>query len=130
MLTTYNVLHDINSLLDSFIEPRHAVHELPNVDFEEKEGEINVKYLVPGAKIEDIDIQLENSILKVSYERKQDDSERRYIRKERTSNRFSRAIKLPYKVDGDNAQASLKDGVLKVTLKKSPDALPKKIEIR
>ncbi|MDA3899253.1 MAG: Hsp20/alpha crystallin family protein [Spirochaetes bacterium] len=130
MLTTYNVLQDINSLLESFIEPRHTVHELSNVDFEEKEGEITVKYLVPGAKIEDIDIQLENNTLKVSYDRKNDTKEHRYIRKERTSNRFARTIKLPYKVDGDAAAASLKEGVLRIVLKKSPDALPKKITIK
>lgn len=50
-------------------------------------------------------------------------------RQERTAGCFERTITLPKPVNGDNVQAKFTHGVLHLTLAKSPEAKPKKIEI-
>ena len=51
-------------------------------------------------------------------------------RQERASLRFSRSFTLPCKVDPERSSASLKDGVLTVTVPKAPDAQPRQIAVR
>jgi len=63
-------------------------------------------------------------------EKKSDVQDKPYIRKERAFGKFKKAVKLPYRVDGDKIEAGLKDGILTVKLAKAEEARPKKIEIR
>ncbi len=131
MITTYNVLNDINSLLDAFAEPRFQNRfELSEVQYKEAEDTISVRYFVPGATQDDIDLQLENNILKLTFNKKEPEGEAQYTRRERNFGTYSKSIKLSYRVDPDKINANLKDGILTVTLEKSEDARPKKIEVK
>lgn len=131
MISTYNVLNDINSLLDAFVEPRIIDrYELSEVQYKEGEDTITVRYFVPGASQEDIDLQLENNILKLTFNKKEPETESRYYRRERSFGTYSKSIKLSYRVDPEKIKAELKDGVLTVTLEKSEEARPKKIEVQ
>jgi len=51
-------------------------------------------------------------------------------RRERSSYKFENAYRLPAPVDSSKAEAHLKDGVLTVTLPKSPNAQPMQVEVK
>jgi HSP20 family protein len=93
---------------------------LPAIDLYEGKDSLVAKVELPGLKKEDIDVSLENGILAVSGERKQD--------KEVVA-RFHRTVNLPLKVDADKVTASYTDGVLTVTLAKSEEVKPKNIPV-
>jgi HSP20 family protein len=131
MLSTYNVLNDLNSIIDAFIEPQYnAKNELSQIQYKEGENNITIKYMVPGATADKIDIQLENNILKVSFTKEEEKSDAKYVRRERTYGSYSKSIKLPYRVDPENINAELKDGILVINLEKAEEAKPRKIEVR
>jgi HSP20 family protein len=53
-----------------------------------------------------------------------------FHRRERGSGRFRRSIGLPIPIDAERVEATLKDGVLTLTLPKSQSAKPRKIDVR
>lgn len=76
---------------------------------------------LPGVEREDIEVVLEGNLLTISGERKTAEAEagRHFYRRERPRGRFSRSLALPGATEQD-LSANLKDGVLTVTVKKSP----------
>lgn len=99
------------------------------VQIKEGDDKIIIRALVPGITAENIDIQLiEDSIL-ISGGKKDDYENHPYIRKERHFGNFKKRVRLPYRVKHDEIKADLANGVLTLTLTKSEDAKPKKIEI-
>lgn len=85
---------------------------------------------VPGLGPNDIQIQLENDVLTLTGERKvQVPQGYKPHRRERGSLSFTRSFSLPYKVDADKINATVKDGVLSVEMTKVPEAQPRQIKI-
>ena len=103
----------------------------PQVDIHEDENVITVKADLPGVKLEDIDIQLTNDTLTVTGERRFQDEERKsgYVRVERAYGSFKRTFTLGVPVDADKIKASFKDGVLTISLPKSDEIKPKKVQV-
>jgi HSP20 family protein len=135
MYTTYNIFNDVLNLrnvFDRFFQeiPIQRRFDFPYINLYEKDDTITVKVMVPGVKTEDFDIQLTDTSLVIEGERKSDYADKPYIRKERYFTRFKKSVKLPYDVDRDKISASLKDGILTITLVKSEAAKPKRIEIK
>lgn len=129
MLPAYTMLHELGSILDTIVEPGYK-NDYLQLNYYEKDDKVHVRFSVPGASIEDIDLQLENNILKIEFNKTQDVNEKNYVRRERPYGTFSKAIKMPYRVDPDHVSAHVRDGVLYVTLEKAEEAKPKKIEIK
>jgi len=79
-----------------------------------------VRAEMPGYKKEDIDISVSNSTLTIKGETKSEEKEEKgdYYRCEISRGAFSRMIPLPAEVDDAKAKASMKDGVLELTLPK------------
>lgn len=106
----------------------------PNIDMIENEKEIEVIADLPGLKENDINIEINDGILTLRGEKKEEKQESRhnYYLSERSSTYFNRAIQLPTAVDESTIKASLEDGVLKIILPKSAEADKnrKKIEIK
>jgi HSP20 family protein len=71
-------------------------------------------------------------MLEISAEKKEEKEEKEegYIRRERSYRKFYRSIPLPAEVDRDKAEASLKDGVLKIEIPKLAGKEVKKIEVK
>jgi HSP20 family protein len=135
MYTTYDIFDDVLNLrnvFDRFFQevPIRRRVDFPYINLYEKDDTVTVKVMVPGVKREDFDIQLNDTSLVIEGERKSDYADKPYIRKERYFTRFKKSVKLPYDVDRDKIGASLKDGILTITLVKSEAAKPKKIEIK
>jgi HSP20 family protein len=103
----------------------------PPVDVRETEDAFVVTAELPGLSREDIQITLENNILRVSGERKfeRDEKQDNYHRIERSYGAFTRSFALPSQVDADRVQAAFKDGVLTITVPKAEAARPRKIDI-
>jgi len=86
---------------------------------------------VPGLGEKDLQVSLEDGVLTVAGERKGLVPEGYTAhRRERADVRFSRSVALPVKVDAERASASVKDGVLTITIAKAPEARPRQIAVR
>ena len=104
----------------------------PPVDIFDNEGEIVLKAELPGLKKEDIGINVEDTLLTVSGERKREKevNEKGVFRSERVYGSFSRSFSLPTTVSVDKINASYKDGVLTISLPKAEEAKPRQIAIK
>jgi HSP20 family protein len=99
--------------------------------FEDKEA-VKIVAEVPGVRPEDVKISLENNLLTIRGEKKQEAEERteRVHRYERSYGSFERSFALPSTVDPDKIQATYANGVLTVTVPKAERARPREISIR
>ena len=101
-------------------------------DILESDQEYRLQIDLPGIRNEDVEINLENQTLQVKAERKvqlpEDFQVRRRERLHRTS--FHRNFKLGQSVDAESISARLEDGVLEITLPKSEQMVPRRIEIK
>jgi len=77
----------------------------------------------------DVDVTVHNGMLFIRGERRPAEG-RRYLYNGRSFGRFERVITLPEAVKTDDVLATLKDGILSITLPKSPEAKPKKITLQ
>jgi HSP20 family protein len=105
----------------------------PNVDINETDGGYTIKADLPGLTKEDIKVNIEDGVLSISGEKKQEVEKKekdRYYHFERSYGRFSRAFSLPTNVDGKHIEAKYNNGVLEVHLKKSEETKPKAIEVK
>ncbi len=103
----------------------------PAVDIHETENEIVVKAEVPGIEKNEIELTLENNILRLRGERRfeKDTREENYHRIERSYGSFSRSFQIPTVVDEAKIAADHNDGVLTITLPKTHKAKTKQIAI-
>ena len=102
------------------------------VDVEEDENAIMIEAELPGFKREEIVVNGENGVLTIKAERsaKEHDLKKKRHMSERRYTRVQRAFTLPRTVDGSDVDAKLDGGVLTLTLKKTEESKPRKIEIR
>jgi len=107
-------------------------HWTPAVDIAEQENEYLVKVELPGVNKDDVKITVDNNILTIRGEKKQDQEAKddNYYRVERNYGSFLRTFRLPSSVHADKIDAVYKDGILTVTVPKSEEAKPKQIEVK
>ncbi len=104
----------------------------PTVDISETEAEYAIKAELPEVKREDVKVTVEDGVLTIQGERKQEKEEKgkKYQRVERSYGRFVRTFTLPDTVDEGKVRAEYADGVLHLHLPKSEKAKPKQIEVK
>lgn len=104
----------------------------PSFDISETDEHVHVKADLPGIDVKDLDISIENNVLTVRGEKKQEkeDKSESYHRVERYYGTFSRSFTLPTTVKEDEIEAVYKDGVLALTIPKSEASKRKKIEVK
>ncbi len=114
-----------------FDQPASARPWSPPVDIAENENELTLTADLPGVKMEDLDIKIEDSVLTLSGTRKFEGEEKKggYHRIERAYGSFRRAFSLPDTVEAENVAARFDNGVLKVTLPKKEVAKPRSIKV-
>ncbi len=105
---------------------------MPMLDVSETDHAVEVRMDLPGIKPEEIDIQLNNNLLTVSGERKDEKEEKgkTYHRVERTMGSFSRSVLLPCNVQESKVDAKYQAGVLSITLPKTDEAKSHKIKVK
>jgi HSP20 family protein len=96
----------------------------PKVDVTETKDAIVVRAEIPGVEQKDIQVNLQDQVLTIKGEKHQEKEEKdeRHHRIERSYGGFARSMRLPSTVDAGKVTASFKDGVLTVTLPKTPAA--------
>jgi HSP20 family protein len=109
----------------------HASSAWPRVNLYDAGSNLVLKADVPGVSEKDIQVTLNESGVSISGERKVAPPQGYSAhRQERTSFGFSRSLTLPCKVNPEQTQASVKNGVLTVTLVKAPEAQPRQIAVQ
>jgi HSP20 family protein len=103
----------------------------PALDVYENKDNFVVKAELPGMKKEDIEVSLHDGSLSISGERKTESKheDAEVYRAERFFGRFQRTVSLPTTVAADKVKAAYHDGVLTITLPKTEEAKPKKIDV-
>lgn len=103
----------------------------PRVDVEETDKEILVKADLPGVDPKNVEISIENGVLTIRGERREEkeDKKKNYHRLERFAGSFYRAVPLPPAADADNVTATSANGVVTVAIPKRAEAMPKKITV-
>jgi HSP20 family protein len=102
----------------------------PAVSFDDTGEALTLRAELPGLTEKDIDINVTASTLSVKAARKTDVPEGYTAhRRERHSFSFAQSYELPTRVDPEKVQASLKQGVLTLTLPKVAEVQPKKISV-
>jgi HSP20 family protein len=100
----------------------------------ELDDNVVVELKAAGFSKDDIEIRVEGTVITVSGSVKSEEEEvekkKKYYRKEIREMSFTRSTELPALVDGEKAEATFKDGVLKVSLPKREEAKPKRIDIK
>jgi HSP20 family protein len=125
---------EVDNLFGSFLSGTESSFSrvYPALNLSEKDNTLYVRAELPGVKPEDLDISVVEGRLLIGGERKIDVEEQKasYHRREREAGFFRRTIGLPVKVDTSKVAASMKNGVLTITLPKSEEVKPKKITVK
>jgi HSP20 family protein len=102
------------------------------MDISETKDSLVVKVAVPGMEQKDIKISLQENLLTITGEKRQEKEEKdeRYHRVERSYGSFTRGVRLPVGVDGSKVVATFKNGLLTVNLPKTSAAKGTTIPIK
>ncbi len=101
----------------------------PPVDIEETDDSFIVEAELPEVQKDDVDVELDDNRLTIHGEVKERERTGVLRRQSRRTGQFDYRVDLPGKVQADGVDASLKDGVLRLTIRKSEADKPRRIEI-
>jgi HSP20 family protein len=129
--------HEMERLFDRFFEPDNGEsfdlgEWAPRLDLSESKDALILKVEVPAIDPKEIQVSIMEGVLTVKGEKKaeKEDKDEKYYRVERTYGSFSRSVRLPAPVDEDKVSATFKNGLLTVTLPKTPAARSTAIPIK
>lgn len=125
---------EVNRLFEDFFQDRlPSVSEIegeflsPNIDLVERENLYEITAELPGVEEKDVEVSVVNNELLIyttkKIEKKQD--KENYHLRECTQGSFSRSLPLPYDADANVINASMKNGVLKIEIGKTPESADK-----
>lgn len=103
----------------------------PSVDISETDATYQIKGEIPGVHKEDVKISIQDGLLTIQGERKQEKEEKgkKFHRIECSYGSFMRSFRLPDDADEEQVKADFKDGMLSVTLPKTKKTKAKAINI-
>ena len=101
----------------------------PAVDVEETEDAYRVEAELPGVHRDDVQVEVGGGVLTITGDFKEKERTGILRRRTRRTGRFEFRTTLPMAVDSDKISASLQDGVLTVTVPKTAEAKPRRVEI-
>ncbi len=105
----------------------------PHMDVSETDKEVRIKAELPGVTEKDIDVSLDDDVLTIRAEKRQERREERegvHV-SERAFGTFQRSIRLPFPVNADQVKAGFENGVLTVTLPKTqPEEKTRRIQVQ
>ncbi len=106
----------------------------PVVDVHETPEQLVLRAELPGLTAADVGLSVENGVLTISGEKKQEVEEGKegteYHLVERRYGHFERRFTLPRSVDAEKVKAEFADGILRIMLPKAEAAKPRRIEIK
>ena len=101
------------------------------MDVTENDSEYVLKADLPGLSEGDVNVELDDNVLRISGERKSEHEEKTdgFYRVERATGSFARSLTLPEGVSADSIQANFDNGVLEVHIQKPEEQKPQKVAI-
>ena len=102
------------------------------IDVYQTDDEVVIKSTIAGVKPEDLDVSINNDMVTIRGERKQDEeiSPENYYYQECYWGPFSRSVILPVEIVSDKAEATMKNGILTLKLPKADTTKTRKIQVR
>lgn len=131
----FNSLFDelFNSFPTTWGKDANLSYATVPVNIHETGDAYHVELNVPGRNKEDFKVNIENGLLTISYEKKENSEQKDYktIRREFSFRSFKRSFTIDDKINADGIQARYENGVLKVLLPKKEEVKvsPKEISI-
>ena len=119
----------VSKLLESGVGHGLVTSWLPAVDIEETDEAFLVEADLPGVKRDDVTVELQDNELRIHGEVKERERTGILRRRTRRTGQFDYRVVLPGEVDADNVEANLQEGVLRVVVRKTEHAKPRRIEI-
>ena len=124
---------EMNRLFNSFFDTPDARTRrwVPAMDLVERDEHFVLRVDLPGLTEADVKVELEDNVLTIAGERKQEEDHRAdgYYRLERAFGAFSRSLTLPEGVDADAVAARFENGVLEVSVPKPEQRKPRRVSI-
>ncbi len=102
------------------------------IDVYQTDDDVIIKSTIAGVKPEDLDVSINNDMVTIRGERKQDEeiSAENYYYQECYWGPFSRSVILPVEIVSDKTEATMKNGILTLKLPKADTTKTKKIQVR
>lgn len=93
----------------------------PEVNIRETDDAFHMELLAPGLTKQDIQVQIDQQVLTISYEKKEsaEESKPQYIRREFSNRSFKRSFTLTEKINAEGIMATYENGILHITLPKT-----------
>lgn len=135
----FGLRRDFDKLFGDFMGDRfpaalweNGKEVLPAMDVRETDEALIVEAELPGLKPNEYEVKVEEGVLSICAERKQEKDEKTgsYHRMERYYGRMERQFALPANIEAEKVEAAYKDGILMVTLPKKAGAKPKTITVK
>jgi HSP20 family protein len=133
MLNLWNAFDDVMPLwFTPYQTVSGRVNTWPAVDIEENDQAYLIAAELPGVKLDDIKLELENEWLSLSVEKRPEvqRESQGYYYNERRYGTFTRSFALPKAVNRDGVTATMKEGVLMIHVPKSEQARARQIPIQ
>jgi HSP20 family protein len=106
----------------------------PQIDVRQRDEAVVVRADLPGVRKEDVQVEVQNDVLVISGQRREEREEggddQDYRMFERSYGSFYRSVPLPQGTNPDEIEAVMRDGVLKVTLPLAENARRRRIQIQ
>ena len=126
-----------SNFFDNIDRTRHesfnkAKGDMPSVNIMENENSFEIEFAAPGVKKDEFNIKLENHVLTVSRELKEEKEDKsvNYTRREFTNGSFSRSFTLSKRVNFEDIVAEYNEGILTLTLPKKEEEAKLSREIK
>ena len=132
----FGLHREIDRLFNEFAQVPGAnggpANLVPNIDISETDKAIEVSAEMPGLERNDVEISIEDDALTIRGEKKieEDRKDKDVQHRERSYGVFMRVLQLPPGVDPSKVEATMSNGVLKITIPKPAKPEPKKIEVK
>ena len=125
---SHNILNDFDLMIDNIFNdgwnlhtsPRNSTH--PAIDIKESENEYTIIADLPGFDKSNINLSIDEGYLIIkANEEKVNDSNGRYMLKERSVRNYSRTFSLPDNALDSKVSAKYSNGILNITIPKSKE---------
>jgi HSP20 family protein len=131
----FGLHREIDRLFNGFAQgtgPNGGQSIVPNIEISDTGKAIEISAEMPGLERKDVEISIEDDTLTIRGEKKveENQNDKNVQLSERSYGVFYRVLQLPPGIDPSSVQATMSNGVLKVTIPKPAKSEPKKIEVK
>lgn len=131
-LMTRNAANDFDTFFNDMLGNWGVRNSsIPSVDVYEDEKAYYLEAELPGYTEDEVNVHVEKHVLHISSEKVDEKKEnKKFLVRERGYVKFDRSFTLPEGINESGIEAEFSNGILKVTLPKTPVEQPKKIEVK